>query len=159
MITLIPVNKNNLKKVMDRYAPIVKGALDNKMREQGKYVTGKTSRSVKVKPFELKNRIGLRATSSKLFNILHTGRRPGKAPPLKAIEDWIKNKPQINPRKSIRSTAYAIANKIGRDGFPGKDIWGMALESVLRRLLSDTSEAYIKDIEEHLKKSSEYARD
>jgi len=145
---------------MDRYAPIVRNALEQKMREQNKYATGKTLKSVRIRSFETKTKIGLRATSSKLFNILHTGRKAGMTPPpVSAIEAWIKNKPQINPRKSIRSTAYAIAKKIGRDGFPGKDIWGMALESVLRRLLNDTSEAYIKDIEEHLKKSSQYARD
>jgi hypothetical protein len=143
---------------MDRYAPVVKKAIDRRMRMEGKYVTGKTARGVSVKSFERSERIGLRASSTKRFNVMHTGRRPGATPPpAQEIKQWIQNKPGFNPKKSIDSAAYAVAKSIGERGFAGKDIWGMALESVLSRILNDTSEAYIKDVEKHLKKTSKDA--
>ena len=144
---------------MDRYAPIVKQAIDRKMRDEGKIVTGKTAKGVNVKSFEHKQKVGLRASSTKRFSVMNTGRGPNQTPPpYTPIMQWIKRK-NIAPKKTLKSAAIAISKSIGKRGFPGVDIWGMALDSVLDRLLNDTSEAYIKDIEQHLKKSSEYAGD
>jgi hypothetical protein len=53
------------------------------------------------------------------------GRRPGKMPPIDAIEQWVKVKPvvpnAINGRvPDTRQLAFLIARKIGREGIPGK---------------------------------------
>lgn len=54
-------------------------------------------------------------SSEKYFTVIETGRKPGKRPPISAIEQWIKDKPvasDINPR----SLAFLIARKIGEEG-------------------------------------------
>jgi len=54
-------------------------------------------------------------SSQKYFTVLETGRKPGKRPPISAIEQWIKDKPiasDINPK----SLAFLIARKIGEEG-------------------------------------------
>lgn len=54
-------------------------------------------------------------SSEKYFTVLETGRKPGKRPPLSAIEKWIQDKPvasELNPR----SLAFLIARKIGEEG-------------------------------------------
>lgn len=75
-------------------------------------VTGKMSQSLGYKIDES----GLTIFSTeKYFTVLETGRKPGKMPPISAIEDWVKNKPiasDINPR----SLAFLIARKIGEEG-------------------------------------------
>lgn len=75
-------------------------------------VTGKMSQSLGYKIDES----GLTIFSTeKYFTVLETGRKPGKRPPISAIEEWIKNKPiasDINPR----SLAFLIARKIGEEG-------------------------------------------
>lgn len=49
---------------------------------------------------------------------LQFGRRPGKFPPIKAIEDWIVNKgiQPIEENISISSLAFLIARKIAQEG-------------------------------------------
>jgi len=75
-------------------------------------VTGKMSQSLGYRIDEN----GLTIFSSeKYFTVLETGRKPGKMPPISAIEEWVKNKPvasDINPR----SLAFLIARKIGEEG-------------------------------------------
>lgn len=75
-------------------------------------VTGKMSQSLGYRLDEN----GLTIFSSeKYFTVLETGRKPGKMPPISAIEEWVKNKPiasDINPR----SLAFLIARKIGEEG-------------------------------------------
>ena len=75
-------------------------------------VTGKMSQSLGYKIDES----GLTIFSTeKYFTVLETGRKPGKMPPISAIEEWVKNKPiasDINPR----SLAFLIARKIGEEG-------------------------------------------
>ena len=78
---------------MDRYAPIVKQAIDRKMRDEGKIVTGKTAKGVNVKSFEHKQKVGLRASSTKRFSVMNTGRGPNQTPPpYTPIMQWIKRK-------------------------------------------------------------------
>lgn len=53
------------------------------------------------------------------------GRRPGKMPPINAIEQWVKVKPvvpnAINGRvPDTKQLAFLIARKIGREGITGK---------------------------------------
>jgi hypothetical protein len=75
-------------------------------------VTGKMSQSLGYRIDEN----GLTIFSSeKYFTVLETGRKPGKMPPISAIEEWVRNKPiasDINPR----SLAFLIARKIGEEG-------------------------------------------
>jgi len=75
-------------------------------------VTGKMSDSLGYRVDEN----GLTIFSSeKYFTVLETGRKPGKMPPISAIEEWVRNKPvasELNPK----SLAFLIARKIGEEG-------------------------------------------
>lgn len=88
------------------------------------------------------------------------GRRPGKMPPVSAIENWIKVK-QILPRpltlksgKSVVPTipqlSFLIARKIGIDGTQGKHYFENAFEKVKRDFLTKIAEAVQQDIKETL---------
>lgn len=48
---------------------------------------------------------------------LATGRKPGKFPPIKSIEEWIKSKPiRFETEMKISQLAFLIARKIAREG-------------------------------------------
>ena len=69
----------------------------------------------------------------KIEGALHTtqlqfGRRPGKFPPLAAIEQWIRDK-GIVPDIPIRSLAYLIARKIAKEGWKREGYGGVELIS------------------------------
>ena len=62
----------------------------------------------------------------------------------------------LGPRngKSLKSAAFAIANAIGKKGYKGRNISYQASLRIMNALLKDSSAAYVKDVEEHLKNST-----
>lgn len=80
------------------------------------------------------------------------GRRPGKMPPISAIEEWIKIKP-ITPSAyggkkvpTTRSLAYLIARKIGLEGIKPRGNFAGTQEALLRAFDKDLSEAVAQDV-------------
>lgn len=166
MIILISVNKNNLKVVMDRYGPIIEKAMKDQMANDSGYsstypnrnASGRTAQSIKTKTFDRKGNIGIEVAGGYGLKFLHTGRRPGAKPPeVSVIEDWM-NKKGIPPKYgSIKKSAGTIAFFIGKNGFKGSNIFGKAMGRIGGKLLSETADAYIKDVEQHLKKFTKNA--
>lgn len=50
--------------------------------------------------------------------VLEEGRRPGRAPPVRALEGWILRKGITNDRKEAKAMAFAIARKMAKQGWP-----------------------------------------
>lgn len=94
------------------------------------------------------------------WKYIEYGRRPGKMPPVSAIENWIKVK-QILPRpitlksgKSVVPTipqlSFLIARKIGRDGIRPRPFFKQSFEDAKREFLQKIEEAILADIKESL---------
>lgn len=94
------------------------------------------------------------------WRYIEYGRRPGKMPPVSAIENWIKVK-QILPRpltlksgKSVVPTipqlSFLIARKIGRDGIPARPLFKQSFEEAKREFLEVIKDAITQDIKESL---------
>ena len=94
------------------------------------------------------------------WKYIEYGRRPGKIPPVSAIENWIKVK-QILPRpitlksgKSVVPTipqlSFLIARKIGRDGIRPRPFFKQSFEDAKREFLQKIEEAILADIKESL---------
>lgn len=88
------------------------------------------------------------------------GRRPGKMPPVSAIENWI-NVKQIVPHSvtlksgktvipTIPQLSFLIARKISRDGIRPRPFFKQSFESAKREFLHIIEEAIIADIKESL---------
>lgn len=156
------MNRNNLKAVMNRYAPQIQRAIRDQMISDGLYATGKTARSVSAEVGETADSIGIGIDKSFVFDILQFGRKAGKRqPPYKPIARWMKQKNVGDfAGMNTNQTAFLIARSIGkkgtikRFGYQGRNISELAVLRILNGLLSDSSEAYIKDVEQHLKDST-----
>jgi hypothetical protein len=84
--------------------------------------------------------VGARGPSAKYVIYADKGRGPGKMPPIDKIETWVKIKPvklrnlktgkfeKRTPQK-IRSVAFLIARKIGREGSEGSDFYSDAIKA------------------------------
>ena len=71
--------------------------------------------------------------SAKHSIFVELGRRPGKRPPLKVIEEWVRIKRIAKGPKS-RRVAIAIARKIGRKGTKGRFVMKRTMPIVAKRL-------------------------
>lgn len=84
------------------------------------------------------------------------GRKPGKMPPMSAIEKWIRIKP-IAPRAydgkrvpSVKSLAFLIARKIGLEGIKPKPIFKSTMEGLLSSFDRALAEAVAQDVEKSI---------
>lgn len=88
------------------------------------------------------------------------GRKPGKMPPLPAIENWIRVK-QIIPHEmtlksgktvipTIPQLSFLIARKIGRDGIPPRPLFQNSFEAAKKQFLQVIKDAITQDIKESL---------
>lgn len=89
----------------------MKQDLISKHIELGMKASGKWIESLDV----IERDMSVQLVGEKYTDQLVYGRRPGKMPPVKAIENWIINK-GIIPEIPIRSLAWAIAKSIEKKG-------------------------------------------
>lgn len=68
------------------------------------------------------NKVIGRLTGAEYSYYADNGRRPGKRPPIDTIEKWINDKQIRLDNISVRSLAFLIARKIGREGTKGAHI-------------------------------------
>lgn len=85
------------------------------------------------------------------------GRKPGKFPPLNAIERWIRVRrivPYANNGKvpTVRQLAYLIARKIARVGTKPRPIFATSLTETMAAMDAALEEAVTLDIEQQIDK-------
>lgn len=80
--------------------------------------SGKWESSLKVDVLETQDLYIARIYGEHYTEQLVFGRKPGKFPPIKAIEQWIKDKgiAGIGKKISVSSLAFLIARKIAKEG-------------------------------------------
>ena len=94
------------------------------------------------------------------WKYIEYGRRPGKMPPVSAIENWIKVK-QILPRpltlksgKSVVPTipqlSFLIARSIGQRGIPPRPLFKHSFEDAKKQFIQVIEDAITQDIKESL---------
>jgi len=104
--------------------------LVKKYDELGMRASGKWAESTEVESGEFFGRvIGAPYTEQ-----LEEGRKPGKFPPIQAIEQWIIDKGivgQIEGEISVSSLAFLIARKISREGWKREEHGGVDLVTLV----------------------------
>lgn len=94
------------------------------------------------------------------WRYIEYGRKPGKFPPLSAIENWIKVK-QIIPHPmtlksgktvlpSIKQLSFLIARSISQKGIPAKPFFKNSFEAAKSKFLESIEQAITEDITEGL---------
>ena len=94
------------------------------------------------------------------WKYIEYGRRPGKMPPVSAIENWI-NVKQIVPHSmtlksgktvipTIPQLSFLIARSIGRRGIPPKPLFKKSFEAAKKQFIQVIKDAITQDIKENL---------
>ena len=92
------------------------------------------------------------------YKHIEEGRKPGKFPPISAIEKWIEIKPVL-PRPmnngklpTNQQLAFLIARKIGLEGIEPKPLLHASLNDVWETMQEYIEEALAKDVQEEWEK-------
>lgn len=93
----------------------IKDKLIQKHDELGMRASGNWADQLEVQVEQSGSKIVARLIGERYTEQLEFGRRPGRFPPIDAIEAWISNK-GIQSEISTRSLAFLIARKIAQDG-------------------------------------------
>jgi hypothetical protein len=78
------------------------------------------------------------------------GRKPGKYAPLKALEAWVKQKGIATDKKKVTAIAFAINNKIKKQGIKPKPILEKAYSNGLPMYNKIIDEVMNKDLDKYL---------
>lgn len=119
----------------------MKSDIEANIDAAGVSATGKSRNSLSVVEYDK----GVKLVSSfKYFAVLETGRRPGKMPPVNPIVDWIYARGlQKETDAKTRGFAFAIAKKIGKEGYGRPTPPHKSFGSTTSNIYSNVLRAYI----------------
>lgn len=146
----------NLEQVMQAFINEVADTYRNYLKADGKKASGALISSITPQKISING--GTYTASISLVDYwkwVENGRRPGKFPPVKAIVEWIREKP-ILPREvnGLKPTtdqlAFLIGRKIATEGIkPGNQLHN-AVDKVYDKYIGQIYEAIDKDIDNYL---------
>jgi len=155
-----------LKKIAQEYGAKLISALSNEIKSAKKVATGDLLKSLKYKVVPTGSNFTALIFANDYIKILDQGRRRGaKPPPMRVILKWMDvRKIKVrssngrfakNSKSAREGMAFAIANKIGRDGFDKQPhhVIQKALTKVFKsksQVEANAREYLVKDIKEQL---------
>lgn len=138
------MSNDNLKAALRKLGQQYITELAQLLRQRGKDVTGNLISSLNFDVIDNGEQIELDIHSDSYLEEVDQGRRPGKAPPVKAILPWVKKK-NLKFGKTDEETAFIIARKIGRFGTKGVNVVSEAQNKTLDAMTQELLDAAAKD--------------
>jgi hypothetical protein len=134
--------KQNLKVLLDLYGDEIKMAIQQRLKKEKKYATGKAHNQLKKKV----TANSLSIEGWKYIEVISGGREPGKeAPPLHKIIQWLNAKKGMSIKSDaykgkkgrIGSLAFIIARNIGKNGIKGNNMLTDIRNNIIPRFDED----------------------
>lgn len=131
----------NTKKYLFKYGSEVVNEMKTRLRTLNKIATGKLINSLGFKIKEGADEVEFDFVSVNYSKYVDKGRRPGKRPPLRKIQEWCRVKGI--PKRA----AYPIAKKIGERGIKITNFYTLSTTRRLAQFTKNLKAAYRMDIE------------
>ena len=109
---------NEITGILNKYGSLISAELVDMIQRKPVTKFGVVNASGKLKDsvhFTVANNV-MQVKALSYIYYLEKGRKPGKRPPMKVIEQWITDKGLILEGISKKSLAFLIARKIGEEG-------------------------------------------
>ena len=128
-----------LRKILNRYGDEAVGLVVAILKAKNKKASGKLLNSFSYKIIEdTQGLLSLGLFSDTDYaEFVDKGRKPGKRPPMKAIESWVKTKGIGGSQKEQKSLSFLIARKIGRFGIKPTPYIGPVLDKISKDLIQE----------------------
>lgn len=124
----------------------------NDLNKGDKNASGDLAKSLKVELSEGGSLVSVRFKAKDYWKYVDGGRKPGKRPPIAPLERWVVKKLGISDEGSVKSIAFAIANKIKKNGIKPTYIFKNNVDKFkgkIRILLKDVSK---EDVTKEIRK-------
>jgi len=136
------------RKTLESKGVIMVDNIRKELAEKNKNATSSLSKGTKATTTFEGESIIFRLIAPEHWVFVDKGRKPGKFPPPKAIERWIKAKPVGFEGIKISSLAYLIGRKIAKDGIKATGIYSSNIERFKRDLVMEAE----RDMREEFRK-------
>ena len=141
-----------LNKVMEILGEELVKKLVAALKANDKSATGGLIKSVDYKIIKKQDEVILQLIAADYLKYVDEGRKPGKMPPLKALDKWIikrgiaprDKKGKFIPRASVK---FLIARSIGKNGIKGIHVVRKTIDEVYSKKQQLIAEAASKDFE------------
>lgn len=148
---------DNLTKVLNDFGRFLVEEYKDNLILNNKNASDELYNSVKyIVDTKTKGRIEVNLSLLDYWKYIEQGRKPGKWPPISAIERWIEVKPVI-PRPlsngklpTTQQLTYLISRKIGLEGIAPQPLLKQSVDSVMNSMLEFIEEAITKDLENEI---------
>lgn len=148
---------DNLTKVLNDFGRFLVEEYKDNLILNNKNASDELYNSVKyIVDTKTRGRIEVNLSLAHWWKYIEQGRKPGKWPPISAIERWIEVKPVI-PRPlsngklpTTQQLTYLISRKIGLEGIAPQPLLKQSVDSVMNSMLEFIEEAITKDLENEI---------
>lgn len=148
---------DNLTKVLNDFGRFLVEEYKDNLILNNKNASDELYNSVKyIVDTKTRGRIEVNLSLLDYWKYIEQGRKPGKWPPISAIERWIEVKPVI-PRPlsngklpTTQQLTYLISRKIGLEGIAPQPLLKQSVDSVMNSMLEFIEEAITKDLENEI---------
>lgn len=148
---------DNLTKVLNDFGKFLVEEYKDNLILNDKNASDELYNSVKyIVDTGTKGRIELNLSLAHYWKYIEQGRKPGKFPPISAIERWIEIKPVIpRPMKNgklptTQQLTYLISRKIAIEGIEPQHLLQQSVNSVMDSMMEFITEAITKDLENNM---------
>jgi hypothetical protein len=100
----------------------LKKNLTNELKRTGSIATGSLLKSINFTTKKNKDGFVITLNSNDYLIFIEKGRKPGKYAPIKALQKWVRAKKLAQQPKEVNSIAWAVNNKIKREGIAPKNV-------------------------------------
>lgn len=142
------IKDTGLRKALQILGVEAVGYLTKVLAEKNKRATGSLIRSLDFTIVKKMDDLMLGIIANDYLTYVDKGRRPGKMPPIKPIQSWVKAKPIKIKNMSERQTAFVIARSIGKRGIKPTNI----MDGLVKNILSKKDTLIAKGVKEDLEK-------
>ena len=150
-------NQDNLLQAADAVGRAYIIELTNQLISADKKASGDLINSLDYEVIEVLGNILIRVKAESYLKNVDQGRKKGNFPPVGAIEKWVKTKRiQFKDKKgkftTYKSTAFAVARGIQKNGIKPTKVLDKAKKNILSTMKEILLEATKKDIKEYINK-------
>ena len=147
------IDNTNLRKQLEALGVEAVAILTRLLIEADKRASGELIRSLNFKVIQDVNGLLLSILAADYFEYVDEGRKPGKQPPIKPIQSWVKKRNIVFRGLDDRQTAFIIARSIGKKGIRPVNAKQKMIKEIMLNADKVLKLGAIKDIEALIEKT------